>query len=1126
MSEFAGLGKEMASLVMQASAVSNQSSTSVSATVEKVEDGVAYVRFDGADVLTPVETGMTASVGDSVSVRIGDGRAVVTDNLTRPATDDRLAGEAAILAQSASDAASAAETVADEAMEIAEATGQHFWDDSNGAHVTDVTRDDWEEAVEDGFSDLSDSKPYHNALWNSLGMLFRRALYNLVSISRSAIAFFDGTGNSDSNIVAQFGSSGARIGKAASGHADVTSSGLEVFTDASTSVASFGSTARVGTSSGARVVTTSNGIDIYNSSDKKKASFGSDQYVYGGDGTYPYAKASSDGVRIYQSANNHADVTSSGLEVYQGGSSVASFGSTSRVGTSSGARVVTTSNGIDVYNSSGNKKASFGSNQYVYGGSGTYPYMKASSDGVRLYQSANNHADVTSSGLEVYQGGSSVASFGSSGFQAGKTGESYMTGDYHSLQLVDQDGDTYFYVSDLRDTNGHATLTETFISYNGENQFTVSFSVYSEVSATDSSNPNNTATRNDKTYTFANNPDAGATITITYVTTSSDVKAYTFGRRLSGSSVGGYSVAEGDSVTASGAYSHAEGKETIASGAYSHAEGWKAQAQGKASHSEGESTLATSNGAHAEGTSTWALRSSAHAEGYQTRATAGSAHAEGSGTEASGDHSHAEGYQTKASGIRSHAEGMKTTASTYYAHAEGYYTTASGQKSHAEGDHTTASGECAHAEGKDTTATAYTAHAEGTSDATAVYSHAEGYATTASGSCAHSEGSSSTASGSDSHAQNEDTIAASNAQTALGKYNVSDANGTYAVIVGNGTPSVRSNALTVDWNGNVACGTVNGVDLSNLATVATSGSYSDLTNKPTGSTLLNALSTGTGAPTDDSYMIAESNTTAGTFIRKKASVIWSYIKGKADAVYPLLLGGTALSSTDNLDSLTTVGTYYVSGSSSTPQNAPTGFTVGKVIVDIPHGLSSSSIRGQHYLAYGSGREAYRKFESNSWSEWQYEAPRTYSTLHANRFLATPNGSAGASSYRAIVDADLPTPLTPQTYNVKSLITQSSTQSGNFTISAASLIVSGYVAMLTVDFTVSAALTANTEYSLGTLPTSIRPAGRANAGVGDSRFFAAIASGTMYLRPQAATTASTTTTYRFNSTYIMSNAYTG
>ena len=156
------------------------------------------------------------------------------------------------------------------------------------------------------------------------------------------------------------------------------------------------------------------------------------------------------------------------------------------------------------------------------------------------------------------------------------------------------------------------------------------------------------------------------------------------------------------------------------------------------------------------------------------------------------------------------------TISGNYSVIDGYYTTASGQYSHAEGSSTTASGYGSHAEGERTIASGQDSHAEGyRTEASGLY---YGY----------------------SHAQNEGTIAATDAQTAIGTYNIADdladdvgtdyggamhpykymqdgtyaqEYGHYAVIIGNGNKVTvyrdgnytlcTSNALTVDWTGNV-----------------------------------------------------------------------------------------------------------------------------------------------------------------------------------------------------------------------------------------------------------------------------------------------------------------------------------
>ena len=117
------------------------------------------------------------------------------------------------------------------------------------------------------------------------------------------------------------------------------------------------------------------------------------------------------------------------------------------------------------------------------------------------------------------------------------------------------------------------------------------------------------------------------------------------------------------------------------------------------------------------------------------------------------------GYGVEASGVYSHGEGMGSAAIGAASHAEGH-STASGDYSHAEGMYTVASAAYSHAEGSNT-------------EASAPYSHAGGFYTKAS----------------------------SQIQTAIGRYNVEDVNGAYALIVGNGNSSGRSNALAVKWDG-------------------------------------------------------------------------------------------------------------------------------------------------------------------------------------------------------------------------------------------------------------------------------------------------------------------------------------
>ena len=139
-----------------------------------------------------------------------------------------------------------------------------------------------------------------------------------------------------------------------------------------------------------------------------------------------------------------------------------------------------------------------------------------------------------------------------------------------------------------------------------------------------------------------------------------------------------------------------------------------------------------------------------------------------------------------------------------FAVAEGEKTNAKGKGSHAEGNHSSASGN---------------------------YSHAEGTYTNASGESSHSEGYISYAYGNYSHADGECIMVYGKATHSFGRYNSSPyktANdyGPYVEIVGNGVDSSnRSNARTLDWNGNewLAGKLTVGADPESKMDVATKG---------------------------------------------------------------------------------------------------------------------------------------------------------------------------------------------------------------------------------------------------------------------------------------------------------------
>lgn len=274
---------------------------------------------------------------------------------------------------------------------------------------------------------------------------------------------------------------------------------------------------------------------------------------------------------------------------------------------------------------------------------------------------------------------------------------------------------------------------------------------------------------------------------------TSNAPYYTLGVRRVNSAIGNYSLAQGNNAVASGYVSLSEGYNTNSSGEASHAEGYASNYQSDGSIG----IVASGRGAHAGG--------STQGDNFSLIEGTSLIKSAGIGSYANGfvitDNTNSTNpYGTiLASNYGSHAEGCietDTSGQTYIqatgkgAHAEGYV---------ADGEKTSAEGNGAHAEG-------------GATNAIGNYSHAEGYNTYASQAYAH--------------AQNLGTVTSISSQTVIGKYNdYSDVSSVeHALEIGNGTAdNARSNALTVDWSGNVeAAGDVTDGSSNTLSSVASS----------------------------------------------------------------------------------------------------------------------------------------------------------------------------------------------------------------------------------------------------------------------------------------------------------------
>jgi hypothetical protein len=207
----------VANAVLKSQKSSSTSAYDTSATVTRVTDDAVFVHIDGGVPETPCQKTIDCKAGDVVKIRISGGKAWITGNATAPPTDDTRAITAQNTAQKADSKAVTAGKTATDAKIIAEAINQFFWHDTNGAHVTEVTKEDW----------LANPSG-NNILMNALGVLIRSGLIASASFGAGAITFYAADGTTE---IARFAADGAIIGNQTGRRIEISDKSMKLFNE-------------------------------------------------------------------------------------------------------------------------------------------------------------------------------------------------------------------------------------------------------------------------------------------------------------------------------------------------------------------------------------------------------------------------------------------------------------------------------------------------------------------------------------------------------------------------------------------------------------------------------------------------------------------------------------------------------------------------------------------------------------------------------------------------------------------------------------------------------------------------------------------------------------------------------
>lgn len=149
--------KEMLESIIAASKPKTQA-FDTTATVTRVENGIAWVHIPGGVRETPVNLTISAQAGDTVQVRVSEGRAFLVGNASAPPTDDHVANEAVQSVKSTNKVVTMVKDLAERAAKIAGNTNQYFWHTESGtdtgAHITEIPQEEFLADPENGGGNL------------------------------------------------------------------------------------------------------------------------------------------------------------------------------------------------------------------------------------------------------------------------------------------------------------------------------------------------------------------------------------------------------------------------------------------------------------------------------------------------------------------------------------------------------------------------------------------------------------------------------------------------------------------------------------------------------------------------------------------------------------------------------------------------------------------------------------------------------------------------------------------------------------------------------------------------------------------------------------------------------------